>query len=114
MVFQEHAEIISNKEIARGYYRMKVASPKIARGARPGQFVHIRCGEGFDPFLRRPLSILRFDREGGCLEVIYQVVGRGTGALSKSPTGGKLDILGPLGNGFPVAKTLKLVKSSLS
>jgi len=68
--------------------------------AKPGQFLHIKCGKAAAPFLRRPLSIHRVDKEQGLLFLLFQVKGAGTLWLASQQPGDVLDILGPLGNGF--------------
>ncbi|MBS4031101.1 MAG: dihydroorotate dehydrogenase electron transfer subunit [Clostridiales bacterium] len=68
--------------------------------ARPGQFVQISVSPTLDPFLRRPLSV-HDDGEGG-LVLLYRASGRGTRLLAEKKPGDSVDILGPLGNGFPV------------
>lgn len=67
--------------------------------ARPGQFLQVRVSETFDPLLRRPLSI--HDSEGKEVRLLYRVAGRGTRLLAEKRPGDNLDVLGPLGNGFP-------------
>ena len=97
------ANILSNKEIVPGYFKMALDAPYIAKTAKPGQFVQVRCSDGFDPLLRRPLSIHRLKAQGSRLkgiEILYEVVGKGTALLSKKKTGDFIDVLGPLGNGF--------------
>lgn len=69
---------------------------QIALQAAPGQFVHIRCGEG--NLLRRPISIC--DVSGTELTVVFEVKGSGTQWLSQRKRGDPLDVLGPLGHGF--------------
>lgn len=82
--------------------RLVLEAPAIARAAGPGQFVHIRVGEGLHP-LRRPLSIAGVDREAGSITVIYRVVGHGTALLAALAAGQTVDCLGPLGSGFDTA-----------
>ncbi len=81
---------------------MWVKSPEIASLAQPGQFVMVRCGEGLDPLLRRPLSVHGVGAEGR-LAFLFKVVGRGTQWLSGRREGNAIDILGPLGSGFYIA-----------
>lgn len=50
------------------------------------------------PLLRRPFSIFYSDNDR--VEVFFKVVGTGTGLLATKKTGDKIDLLGPLGNGF--------------
>ncbi len=63
----------------------------------PGQFVNIKL-DGF--FLRRPISVC--DLEGDKLTIIYKIVGRGP-APWLPMTGGKLDVLTGLGNGYDMS-----------
>lgn len=58
---------------------------------------------GPDPLLKRPFSVHR--RLGCDFQILYRVVGKGTGILSKRRPGDLLDVVGPLGNEFPVTKT---------
>lgn len=69
----------------------------------PGQFVHLQLGDGLQPFLRRPFSLLG-DRPapggGATLSIMYAVIGQGTERLAAMTAGTRLELLGPLGNGF--------------
>lgn len=69
----------------------------------PGQFVHIRCGDGWETVLRRPISIASWDRQAGTITIIYRVQGKGTNWLARRGHGEHIDVLGPLGHGFPVS-----------
>ena len=86
-------EIKENQMLVPGVYRMRLAGDTSAITA-PGQFVNIQL-DGH--YLRRPISVC--DVEGDVLTIIYKVVGKGTGEMSRM-TGGKLDILTGLGNGY--------------
>ena len=72
------------------------------RGLRGGQFLHIKCGDG--QLLRRPISvaITQWDDPEDLATLIFEVRGEGTRWLSQRKVGDKLDVLGPLGNGFYV------------
>ncbi|MDQ7793618.1 MAG: dihydroorotate dehydrogenase electron transfer subunit [bacterium] len=94
----EQAEILEHREVAPGYRRLVLAAPAIAGRAGPGQFVHLRVGEGPHPLLRRPLSVA--GRRGEALTLLYRVVGEGTALLATRRPGERLDLLGPLGRGF--------------
>ena len=52
--------------------------------------------------LRRPISISSIDKETLEFTMIYRAEGRGTTLLSEKKPGDQVDVLGPLGNGFPV------------
>jgi len=77
---------------------MVVRAPQIALDARPGQFVHIRCDAGYNPLLRRPMSIGTVKNDQ--LTLIYALHGVGTRMLSKLKPGDNIDLIGPLGSGF--------------
>lgn len=89
-----------------GVFLTWVKAPEIVESAQPGQFVMVRCcGDGYDPLLRRPLSIHRIN--GKTLALLYAVVGRGTEWLSQRQEGDVLDIIGALGNGFSAKQNSK-------
>jgi len=95
------AEITDCQEAAPGVWVTELLAPTLAQVAVPGQFLHIRCGEGSDPLLRRPISIHAVYSQAGRIDIMFQVVGKGTGWLA-SRREGLLDIIGPLGRGFTV------------
>ncbi len=76
----------------------ELEEPHIASLARPGQFVMVKVERGWDPFLRRPLGIMQ--AQGDRFTLCFEVVGRGTQFLAHKEVGERLDVLGPLGNGF--------------
>ena len=103
-VFQERATLIANEPVADGLLIARVHSPQIAAQCRPAQFVHVRCGDGIDPLLLRPFSMLTADPDEGTLDILYQVVGRGTDLLSRRHAGAEFLQLGPLGKSFTVPR----------
>jgi len=109
--------ITSNVEVIPGIHVMWIKAPDIACSVLPGQFITVRCG---DFTLRRPFSIhqFRFNRDSGEGEIalLFKVTGKGTLWLSQRQKGDKIDILGPLGNGFsiePGSKNLLLVAGGI-
>ena len=86
-------EIIDNKPLTDNVWKMTLSGDVSAITA-PGQFVNIKL-DGL--YLRRPISVC--DVEGDKLTIIYKVVGKGTAQMSKM-SGGKLDVLTGLGNGY--------------
>ncbi len=105
-MFKERCLVLDNKKIAPSHWVLKLKSGRIAKNARPGQFVQILCSDNAcDPLLPRPFSFL--DASENSFEVLYQEVGKGTLLLSKMKKGASLDIVGPLGNGFTLAPRTK-------
>ncbi|MDD2555000.1 MAG: dihydroorotate dehydrogenase electron transfer subunit [Syntrophaceticus sp.] len=86
--------------LAPDYYLLSLEAPELSRAASPGEFAMLRCGEGYDNFLRRPMSIHQVDRSKGQVVILYQVRGKGTNWLSKRTNGDLLSLLGPLGHGY--------------
>lgn len=93
-------KILNNEKISSDIYRMKIASLYLARSARPGQFVEVMCSGDDSIILRRPFGVHRIFGNG--IEILYEVVGKGTGFLSKKRPGDTIDVIGPLGNGFDI------------
>ena len=70
------------------------------QGLRAGQFLHVKCGDGL--LLRRPISValVQADEPEDLARIVFEVRGEGTEWLSRRKAGDKLNVLGPLGNGF--------------
>lgn len=105
MILQDVMTVTSQQEIAKNIFEMKLQGKLVGEVTSPGQFVHVRVSEGFDMLLRRPISVAEIDRENNELTIIYRAEGDGTRNLSKKIVGDQVDVLGPLGNGFPLAET---------
>src|SRR5262245_4502439 len=73
---------------------------------RPSQFFMVRRGVGLGPLLARPFSLyLRRDGAGGTvLSFLLKVVGSGTRSLASLAPGAPVDLVGPLGRGFPAVR----------
>ena len=95
----ESGRIEETRCLGKDYYLLKILAPKIAREAKPGNFVMVRVSPSLDPLLRRPFGILQSDPSH--IWLYFQVNGRGTTLLKERQAGDRLDILGPLGNSFP-------------
>ena len=80
---------------------MRIQAARIAEDAVPGQFVSLYTKDGAR-LLPRPISLCGIDREAGELRMVYRIAGAGTKEFSKLKAGDTIDVLGPLGNGFPV------------
>lgn len=107
MAINERCTIAAHRDAAPGYRMLVFDAPQIAATVVPGQFVHVRVPGLEASALRRPFSV--FDAEprhedgtGGTVTVLYKIVGRGTVALSKAPEGSEIEVIGPLGYGFPL------------
>ncbi|HHW30511.1 MAG TPA: dihydroorotate dehydrogenase electron transfer subunit [Clostridiaceae bacterium] len=95
-------KIISVEKVVPDIYKMTVESPYISQNAKPGQFINIRCSEGLDMILRRPISIAGADKLKNTFDIYYQIRGTGTKCLSRKKAGEEVDIIGPVGNSFDI------------
>jgi dihydroorotate dehydrogenase electron transfer subunit len=66
----------------------------------PGQFIHIKCGDGL--LLRRPISVCSCmeDDPSDMVAIVFEARGEGTQWLAQRQEGEHLDVMGLLGNGF--------------
>ncbi|UCZ51797.1 dihydroorotate dehydrogenase electron transfer subunit [Bacillus shivajii] len=98
----ENMKIVKQKYIAPNIYEIKLRGNLVNEMKEPGQFVHLRIENALDPTLRRPISICDIDQENETLTMIYRVEGKGTEKLKDKLPGSTVNVLGPLGNGFPI------------
>lgn len=111
-IFHGKAEVLNNTRMGLSYGRIALQCTNDYSMAMPGQFVMLRVENGADPLLRRPFSIHRLvmrKRHVAGIEILYKIIGRGTRRIAALSPGDRVDILGPLGNGFTVSEDLQRV-----
>jgi ferredoxin--NADP+ reductase len=87
--------IVAKRELGPDVVLMEVSQPKLARKAKPGQFVILRVDEHGERF---PLTIADSSPEAGTITLIFAVVGKSTMLLAHLGVGERvLDLVGPLG-----------------
>jgi dihydroorotate dehydrogenase electron transfer subunit len=117
MPFQTEGMVIQNERIRSLYFLLGIYCPPIANQIKPGQFVMLRVSDDRAPLLRRPFSVYQScpdhypeKTKRGCLFILYKKVGKGTQKMMAWEKGQKVNLIGPLGNGF----TLPPLSSSAS
>ncbi|HBG02009.1 MAG TPA: NAD-dependent dihydroorotate dehydrogenase B electron transfer subunit [Firmicutes bacterium] len=90
-----------NRQLMGDVFALELTGEFCYEEVMPGQFVHVLIGDGMGHPLRRPLSIACCDPAKRSLTLVYRVVGDGTKWLSTRHKGEAIDVLGPLGRGFP-------------
>lgn len=113
--------VLTNDEVARGIFLMRLLAPEIAASVWPGQFINVKISpeQGtenklppatchlqlatYSPLLRRPFSVCEVDRQAGTISLLWKVIGPGTQALARHQPGTLLSVIGPLGHGFEVS-----------
>ncbi|MCI9437398.1 MAG: dihydroorotate dehydrogenase electron transfer subunit [Lachnospiraceae bacterium] len=98
---KQTARVISQREIAPDIYDMWIET-SLAAQALPGQFLGVYTKDK-SKLLPRPISICE-TRADNVIRIVYRIAGAGTGEFSGYGAEESIEILGPLGNGFPVEK----------
>lgn len=88
-------EILEKKELAPNIFEMQVLAPRVAKAAKPGQFVIVRTDEKGE---RIPLTICDYDTEKGTVTIVTQIVGISSNKICQMNEGDSFaDFAGPLG-----------------
>ncbi|MEW6001639.1 MAG: dihydroorotate dehydrogenase electron transfer subunit [Nitrospirota bacterium] len=95
------ARIKENRKLNKDHNLLILTPLTPIKEPEPGQFYMIGMGrEEYDPLLKRPFSPLSSSPES--IQILYRIRGRGTLIMSNMGEGSVLDILGPLGNAYPM------------
>ena len=94
-IFVEDARILSQEEFPGQQYVLRLAAPECAARATAGSFVHVAVDPSIP--MRRPLSIMRVDRDAGWIELLYKIHGHGLQHLAARRVGDTVNLLGPIG-----------------
>ncbi|MCI8549846.1 MAG: dihydroorotate dehydrogenase electron transfer subunit [Lachnospiraceae bacterium] len=98
---KEEAAVLSQECLSPGIYSMWLETG-IAKEASPGQFVSLYSRDG-SRLLPRPISLCEIGKDR--IRLVYRVAGKGTKEFSGLEPGDTVEIMGPLGNGFPIKET---------
>jgi len=103
------AVIKENKKLRGDHYILTLHPLGKIKEARAGQFFMLGVDKTLDPLLKRPFSLHR--KSGKDFQILYRVRGKATNILKDKRAGDTIEVLGPLGNGFPGLKsTLNLIQ----
>ncbi len=115
-ICQQTVTIEQHLLVARDTYRLRLPCPSIAAHILPGQFLMLRLPGTNDPLLGRPLALYDTYRDPSGLpqgiDIVYQAIGRMTRRLATLKAGDRLEMWGPLGNGFPPEETGHLIMAA--
>ena len=88
-------EILDRQLLAEGIWQTKVHAPRIAKSAKPGQFLIVRADEKGE---RIPLTIADYDATEGSVTMVTQAMGVSTRKIVAKGAGEFFaDVAGPLG-----------------
>lgn len=97
---KQKAFIMTQECIADNIYSMWIKTD-IAKEAKCGQFINVYTKDA-SKLLPRPISICEITEDS--LRIVYRIAGAGTSEFAGYQKGDSIEIMGPLGNGFPVGK----------
>ena len=98
--------IVAKEFITKDVVKLTFESKNIAQLALPGQFVNISTSDD-TMLLKRPISICEI--KGNNIIVCFKIIGKGTKKISEKKVNDTIEVIGPLGNGFPLIKKRKLL-----
>jgi dihydroorotate dehydrogenase electron transfer subunit len=93
--------IVSNKKLTNNVYELVLKGDLVNIMHVPGQFIHIQVPRP-DLILRRPISLAKIDHRNSTCTVVLRASGQGTQSIVDTKVGDSLNVMGPLGNGFPI------------
>lgn len=107
--------IQAREELSDDYFVLWIWDEMLGAMGKPGQFYKIRAfsslrGSDSDtsiPKLFKPISI--YDNQGGRIAFMIKKVGKGTNQLASMRAGDQLELIGPVGNGFPLIQSKKVL-----
>ncbi|NMM65440.1 sulfide/dihydroorotate dehydrogenase-like FAD/NAD-binding protein [Clostridium sp. P21] len=88
-------KIIDKRELAPNIFLMDIEAPRVAKSAKPGQFVIVKMDEKGE---RIPLTICDYNAEKGTVTIVFQTIGGSTQKMADYKVGQAFrDFVGPLG-----------------
>ena len=82
------------------FFILSLALESPVPAPRPGQFFMFGLDSRKDPLLKRPFCYFR--RKGNTIDILYRVVGKVTTLMTGLKPADSAEILGPLGNFYPL------------
>lgn len=88
-------KIVKKRLLAPQIYLMDIEAPRVARSAKPGQFIIVKMDEKGE---RIPLTICDYDEAKGTVTIVFQTLGTSTKQMALYEEGDYFaDFVGPLG-----------------
>lgn len=98
-----NAAVKANDKLTEKHFLITLHPLEKIKTPKPGQFFMLSVDNGLDPLLKRPFSVHRL--LGKDFQLLYRTVGKATAMLKDKSPGSILEVMGPLGNGFPKPET---------
>jgi dihydroorotate dehydrogenase electron transfer subunit len=103
---QVRGRVVRQRPSSAGHFWLEIDLPVEFHRPEPGQFVQLMLEVPSPVFLPRPMSVAGVvtGARGRRLAFLYQPIGAGTQALAALAPGAHVEVLGPLGRGFPLER----------
>ena len=88
-------------QLSEDVFSLWIEAEAAAAASRPGQFFMVYSRDR-SRMLGRPISLCETDRETGAVRLVFRRVGAGTKEFAGLSAGDEIDLMGPLGNGYPL------------
>ncbi len=121
------AAVTGNSPVNRFFKLLSIYFPGEIITPEPGQFYMLQTGHTYDPLLKRPFSVFSHECSNAkdsnessvtsnelktkdkdlslssesSLQFLYRVRGKGTLGLAQMKAGDSIQVIGPMGNGYP-------------
>lgn len=101
------AKLLKIRQLSENVREYVIDAPKVAKNARPGQFIILRVDENGE---RVPFTICDSDKINGTITILVQTIGLTTYKLAQLKEGDELaDFVGPLGNATDLSEYKKVM-----
>jgi dihydroorotate dehydrogenase electron transfer subunit len=107
--FIDDFRVVENRRHTHDFVVLTLQHPGKLPVLLPGQFVEVRVDESPSTYLRRPLSVHDVDYELNQMKLLVQEVGDGTRHLARLQPGELLNVVYPLGNGYTLPDTSRVL-----
>jgi dihydroorotate dehydrogenase electron transfer subunit len=100
-LIQTQVTVTGKEAIGPAWWRLDLSAPDLSPSLLPGQFLLVRCADRFSCYLRRPVFPAQH-QDGELTLLVRPAADPGLAWLSARAAGDRLDVIGPLGAGFPL------------
>ena len=106
VAIQTEVTVTQKESIAPAWWRLTLAAPNLVPRPLPGQYLLLRCADRFTCYLRRPVFPAPVDDQHVDL-LVRPDPDPGLAWLAARKPGDRLDVIGPLGTGFPLGNHVR-------
>ncbi len=105
-MIQTDVTVTKKETIAPAWWELTISAPALTPPPQPGQFLLLRCADPFNCYLRRPLFPAHVET-GSFTLLVRPDPDPGLAWLLGRKVEDTLDVIGPLGRGFPGTDKLR-------